>query len=89
MFDTMGYGVFMFFASLMLLSFVFVWFLLPETKGVPLEAMDRLFAYKPPRAAHKVIMSDLRMEEEDFRRNSVAGEIEISKDEKGAHFEVV
>jgi len=89
MFDTMGYGVFMFFASLMLLSFVFVWFLLPETKGVPLEAMDRLFAYKPPRGAHKVIMSDLRMEEEDFRRNSVAGEIEISKDEKGAHFEVV
>lgn len=33
MFLTMGYGVYFFFASLMILSVVFVWFLIPETKG--------------------------------------------------------
>ena len=84
MFDTMGYGVFMF------CSCVFVFFLMPETKGVPLEAMDRLFQYKPPRRAHKAILHELRLEEEDFRRNSVAGEIQITKkSEKGEHLESV
>jgi len=70
MFDTMGFGVYFFFASLMLCSVVFVFFLMPETKGVPLESMDRLFDYKPPRRAHKAILSELRVEDEDFRRHS-------------------
>jgi len=70
MFESMGFGVYFFFASLMLCSTVFVFFLLPETKGVPLESMDRLFAIKPPRKANKMIMSELRVEDEDFRRNS-------------------
>lgn len=87
MFDTMGYGVFMFFAALMLCSSVFVWFLMPETKGVPLEAMNRLFEHQPPRTAHKAILNELRLEEEDFRNNSVAGEIKLH--EKGEHLEAV
>lgn len=37
MFDSMYYGVYMFFASLMICSAVFVFFLIPETKGIPLE----------------------------------------------------
>lgn len=71
MFQTMGYGVFFFFAALMLCSIVFVFFLLPETKGVPLEAMDRLFdkSAGPPRKAHRVIMKELRADEEAFRNN--------------------
>ena len=69
MFTAMGYGVYIFFASLMVLSIffifvstsiVYIWdgfecwcnlpsptpqkFLLPETKQVPLENMDDLFA---------------------------------------------
>ncbi len=37
MFDSMYYGVYMFFASLMIGSAIFVYFLIPETKGIPLE----------------------------------------------------
>ena len=57
----------------MLCSWVFVYFCIPETKGIPLEAMDRLFATKeiPARKAHGVILSELRMEEQQFRRESV------------------
>jgi MFS family permease len=44
MFTAMGYGVYFFFASLMILSILFVFFSLPETKGIPLESMDRLFS---------------------------------------------
>lgn len=70
MFTTMGYGVYFFFASLMILSAVFVFFLLPETKGVPLEAMDRLFsANLTPRTAHKMVMAELLADEEQFRHN--------------------
>lgn len=68
MFTTMGYGVYFFFASLMILSAVFVFFLLPETKGVPLEAMDRLFSNNlKPRKAQKVVMAELLADEERFR----------------------
>ncbi|KAH8597856.1 MFS quinate transporter QutD [Bisporella sp. PMI_857] len=69
MFTKMGYGVYFFFASLMLCSVVFIWFLIPETKGVPLEAMDRIFEL-PPRKAHKIVMAELREMEAEFRANA-------------------
>jgi Sugar (and other) transporter len=71
MFLTMGSGVYFFFATLMLLSIPFVYFLIPETKSVPLEAMDKLFLIKPTRKAHGEVMAELRMEEEIFRRDSI------------------
>lgn len=69
MFDKMSYGVFFFFASLMILSFVFVFFLVPETKGIPLESMDDLFGIKPIWRAHPAIISRLREEEAQFRHD--------------------
>ncbi|KAF3764214.1 hypothetical protein M406DRAFT_62526 [Cryphonectria parasitica EP155] len=80
MFATMEYGVYMFFASLMLLSWVFVFFLIPETKGLPLEAMDRLFAVKPVWKANEKIMEELRLQDEEFRHN--AGNLELNDDSK-------
>ena len=73
MFDTMGYGVYFFFASLMLCSVIFVYFLVPETKGIPLESMDRLFS-KDLKAsqAHKTILAELKVEEQQFRRESIS-----------------
>lgn len=68
MFTKMQYGVYFFFASLMLGSIVFVFFLIPETKGVPLELMDRLFEMKPIWHAHGRIIAQLREEEVELRR---------------------
>jgi len=91
MFTAMGYGVYFFFASLMLCSIAFVFFLLPETKGVPLESMDRLFSKDlKPRNAHKVVMIELREDEEKFRHNVEGSGIGLDKDElgeKAAHVE--
>ena len=100
MFTSMGYGVYFFFASLMLCSVVFVWFLMPETKGIPLESMDRLFDKSlPARKAHAIVLAELRKDDEEFRRNSVAkayeAEIDGRSDEKvdvdarGKHLEDV
>lgn len=75
MFAGMYYGVYFFFASLMLLAAVYVFFLIPETKGIPLESMDRLFSRElPARRAHAVVLADLRYEDQEFRRQSVVGE---------------
>lgn len=72
MFASMGYGVYFFFASLMLCASVYVFFLVPETKGIPLEAMDQLFSKEyPARRAHKTVLAQLRIEERDFRRQSI------------------
>jgi hypothetical protein len=68
MFAQMEYGVYFFFASLMILSSIFVYFLIPETKGIPLESMDDLFKTKPVWRAHGAMLVTLREEEERFRR---------------------
>ena len=92
MFASMGYGVYFFFASLMICASVFVFFLVPETKGIPLEAMDRLFSNDfPARRAHKAILAQIRLEDQEFRRNSIAekGEGEQQEYVDTKHFEKV
>lgn len=74
MFLAWGFGVYFFFASLMLLSIVFVFLFVPETKGIPLEAMDQLFASKPIWRAHDHIMAELHDRDDEFRRNVEGGD---------------
>lgn len=80
LFTALGYGVYYFFASLMLLSIIFVFFLVPETKGIPLEAMDRLFVERPVWRAHGRVLDFLHEQDEEWRRN-VDG-ADLSHDEK-------
>ncbi|KAI1499017.1 general substrate transporter [Biscogniauxia marginata] len=82
MFTTMGYGVYFFFASLMILSVIFVYFLVPETKGVPLEAMDRLFDVKPVYGAREKIMAELKEQDGAFRSQINGVEISEEKEAK-------
>ncbi|KAL2146458.1 hypothetical protein VTI28DRAFT_3927 [Corynascus sepedonium] len=78
MFLKMEYGVYFFFSSLMLLSIIFVFYLVPETKSIPLESMDRLFETKPVRKANKVLMEEL-----GFRGSGVAiDDASLSADEE-------
>ncbi|KAJ5713945.1 uncharacterized protein N7483_011126 [Penicillium malachiteum] len=79
MFSTMGYGVYFFFASLMLCSIVFVYFLIPETKGLPLESMDQLFEIKPVHHAHSQMLAKLREDEERFRHDIEESGLAASK----------
>ncbi|KAF2157349.1 quinate permease [Myriangium duriaei CBS 260.36] len=74
-----GYGVYIFFASMMILSIIFVFFVVPETKSVPLERMDRLFSIRPVRKAHKTVMAEVRAEEEDFRHDVDGAGLSIEK----------
>ncbi|KAL2828510.1 general substrate transporter [Aspergillus cavernicola] len=69
MFTSMGYGVYFFFASLMILSIIFVYFLIPETKGIPLESMELLFDKKPVWRAHEALLKELREDEDRFRHD--------------------
>ncbi|GMK57702.1 hypothetical protein CspeluHIS016_0405360 [Cutaneotrichosporon spelunceum] len=75
MFTSMGFGVYIFFASLMLVTIPLVYFFIPETSGVPLEYMDELFALRP-RSAH-AILSERFLAEQQAAANS--GEA-VSKD---------
>ncbi|EGG07923.1 uncharacterized protein MELLADRAFT_47943 [Melampsora larici-populina 98AG31] len=49
MFTSMGYGVYIFFASFMMISIPFVWFIVPELRGIPLEMIDEVFENWNPR----------------------------------------
>ena len=85
----MYFGVYMFFASLMICSAVFVFFLVPETKGVPLEKMDRLFskAY-PARKAHAIVLAEVKEEDREFRRNSLRDDTEKAEYDEAEGFSV-
>jgi sugar porter (SP) family MFS transporter len=87
MFLTMGFGVYFFFASLMILSAIFVYFLITETKGIPLEAMDRLFDRSlKPSQAHAIVLAECQSDEAEFRHNLEGSDYSISK-EKASHIE--
>ncbi|GAB7349872.1 hypothetical protein MBLNU459_g0568t1 [Dothideomycetes sp. NU459] len=83
-----GCGVYFFFASMMILSIFFVYFLIPETKSIPLENMDRLFEVKPVRNANKIVMEEVRLREEEFRHDAEGAGLSAAK-EKLDHFETV
>ena len=78
------YGVYLFFGALSFLSILFVWFLIPETKGIPLEHTDRLFSIEPIRSANAILQAELKREEQRFRRrvSTAAGEGDATFDEK-------
>ncbi|KAF9038992.1 quinate permease [Hymenopellis radicata] len=61
MFEKMDYRVYFFFASLMVFSIALVFCLLPETKTIPLERMDELFATDVrPWNAHRIVMERIK-----------------------------
>ncbi|KAJ7483330.1 general substrate transporter [Mycena latifolia] len=72
MFTSMGYGVYIFFATLMVVSVPFVYFILPETKQIPLERMEELFEPgMKPWKAHGIVMARVH-------------ESRLQRDEKGS-----
>ncbi|KAF2019746.1 putative quinate permease [Aaosphaeria arxii CBS 175.79] len=89
MFNTMGYGVYFFFASLMILSIPFVYFLIPETKSIPLEHMDELFSLKPVHKAHGVMMQKLFEREEEFRHDAEGAGLTVEKTKQAERVESV
>lgn len=73
MFAAMGYGVYMFFASLSFFAFIFAFFLIPETSGIPLEKVDLLFEVKPIWRANAIVKDQLMEEEQQFRHDVKEG----------------
>ncbi|KAI4718882.1 quinate permease [Aureobasidium sp. EXF-10727] len=81
-----GCGVYFFFAGMMLLSVVFVWFLIPETKSVPLESMNRLFEIRPCSKANAIVMREVQEAEAEFREDAEGAGLSLEKS-KVAHVE--
>ncbi|GAA6035531.1 hypothetical protein JCM8097_000301 [Rhodosporidiobolus ruineniae] len=69
MFLNMGYGVYLFFAAMQVLSIPYIVLLLPETRNIPLEEMDRLFAQRNVWNANKIVMAELRREHDLAAQN--------------------
>lgn len=65
MIAAMHYGIYFFFACIALLSIPYVFFLVPETKGIALEDMDQLFDTSVPAyRAHKKVIAEARIHSE-------------------------
>lgn len=66
MITSLGYGTYFFFASMMILMGIWSFFCVPETKGLSLEEMDRLFGV-PERAGRE----DLKRKNEGLELEKV------------------
>lgn len=77
-----GYGVYMFFGLMQVVSIAYVIFLLPETKEVPLEYMDDLFEkYKSsPRTAHRKVMEQVENDHARQQQQQVS-EVDTKSDD--------
>lgn len=73
MLANIGYGFYLFFGSCMMLMVPLVFFLLPETKGVSLEQMDKLFGYVA------VVILDVGLEEEVLGKPSIDIKFDLEK----------
>jgi hypothetical protein len=58
MISNMGYGTYFLFASFMTIAFLWVCFLLPETRGIRLEEMDALFGAIHPMQVSTSLRTD-------------------------------
>ena len=45
MYTSMGYGVYIFFASALICASIYAFFFIPETKGLRIDQMDRVFGF--------------------------------------------
>lgn len=45
MYTSMGYGVYIFFATALICASIYAFFFIPETKGLRIDQMDRLFGF--------------------------------------------
>lgn len=63
MITSMGYGTYMFFGALMILMGFWALFFIPETKGLTLEDMDRLFAVSTAKTVWQSMVQRRPMEE--------------------------
>ncbi|KAK9366886.1 general substrate transporter [Lipomyces kononenkoae] len=71
-----GYGAYFMFASLSTLGILYVFLLVPETKGIPLEMVDSLFTKGVPAwRAHSYVLN---------QESEVKREFDASPEEKGA-----
>lgn len=75
-----GSGVYFFFASMMIVSIFFVFFLIPETKSVPLEYMDRLFEVKPIWNANKIVIAEVQQRDAEFRHDAEGADLSVAKE---------
>lgn len=82
MFAAMGYGVYFFFATLSFFAFFYAFFLIPETSGIPLEKMERLFEIKPIWKANETLKEELAAEEQRFRTD-VKGRVDHKENATG------
>ncbi|CUM65878.1 uncharacterized protein PRCAT00003528001 [Priceomyces carsonii] len=67
MLEHMKWGTYIFFAAFAIVAFFFTWFIIPETKGVPLEEMDKVFGDRDALEEKKTIVQSnvaVRLESE-------------------------
>ncbi|KAJ0267904.1 hypothetical protein COL940_013908 [Colletotrichum noveboracense] len=72
---TGGFGTYIFFRGWCLVMTAFVWFFIPETKGLSLEAMNHVFGFQ----------EDIKNKRIDTENASVKNELQNGGSEQFAH----
>lgn len=79
-FADINWGFYLIFCCCMLISIPYIYFALPETKGIPLEHMDELFAARPVRRANDIVFSKLRSQHAGLDTSETASHESEEKD---------
>ena len=73
MYTSMGYGVYIFFASCLILASIYAYFFIHETKGLRMDQMDHLFGFDRAHEDMTVTGDKLGDEHGDEKDTHVSG----------------
>lgn len=79
-FADINWGFYLIFCCFMLLSIPFIYFALPETKGIPLEHMDDLFQARPVHRAGAIVHAQLRSQHTEVEESQTTSHETDDKD---------
>ncbi|EMC99271.1 hypothetical protein BAUCODRAFT_396879 [Baudoinia panamericana UAMH 10762] len=78
MYTSMGYGVYIFFASMLVCASIYAWFFIHETKGLRMDQMDELFGFVRPGTDYmaKAVNEGMDMDGTEKYEKNIAARVE-------------
>lgn len=74
----MGYGVYIFFATMLVGASIYAWFFIRETKGLRMDQMDVLFGFTRPGTEYVVkVVEDEELQVGDKAKQEGSTRIEV------------
>lgn len=80
MYTSMGWGVYVFFATCLICASIYAWFFIHDTKGLRMDEMDRIFGFK--RAEQYAVAAADGKADDESEHNEKIADVRVNHSER-------